>query len=98
MTDYQSYLRSEHWMLIREAAKYRAGYQCMLCPETRALEVHHRTYARIGHERPSDLVVLCYWCHRKHHGTLQSNQRRCTEESQPWLPFEHMVPTGAENN
>lgn len=27
------------------------------------LEVHHKTYARYGHERPDDLVTVCRRCH-----------------------------------
>lgn len=95
--DYRAYLESEHWQIIREDAINRAGRECQLCPETRALEVHHRTYARLGYERPTDLVVLCFWCHRKHHGTLLANRQRCTE-GQVWLPFEPIVPTGEDLN
>lgn len=31
--------------------------------ELQILEVHHRTYARRGYERDSDLVALCWGCH-----------------------------------
>jgi hypothetical protein len=31
------------------------------------LEVHHRTYERLGDERDEDLEVLCTRCHEQHH-------------------------------
>lgn len=31
--------------------------------EMQGLEVHHRTYERLGNERPEDLVALCWCCH-----------------------------------
>jgi 5-methylcytosine-specific restriction endonuclease McrA len=99
MFNYAEYLESPQWQTRRRAAFERARNACTLCPETRALEVHHRTYSHIGNERDEDLVVLCYWCHRKHHGTLTSNRQRarCTE-NQLWLEFEPMVPQGPELN
>src|SRR4051812_47555513 len=31
--------------------------------EQQTLEVHHKTYERLGHERDEDLVALCWNCH-----------------------------------
>jgi hypothetical protein len=33
------------------------------------LEVHHKTYERLGDERDEDLEVLCARCHEQHHIT-----------------------------
>ncbi len=41
-----------------------------LCNSTKNLEVHHRTYANLGCEEHADLVVLCDFCHGKHHDEL----------------------------
>lgn len=31
--------------------------------------MHHLHYGTVGHEDyRSDLVLWCYWCHKKHHG------------------------------
>jgi hypothetical protein len=30
-----------------------------------AVTVHHRTYARLGHERREDVELLCWGCHRR---------------------------------
>lgn len=62
--DYLEYLESAHWQRERRAALKRAVYRCQVCNEDSApLEVHHRTYARLGEEHPSDLFVLCADCH-----------------------------------
>jgi 5-methylcytosine-specific restriction endonuclease McrA len=65
---YRRYLRSAHWQKTRLDAVRRAGYRCERCGAGGRLEVHHRTYARIGHERPGDLAALCRSCHRAAHG------------------------------
>jgi 5-methylcytosine-specific restriction endonuclease McrA len=87
--DYQTYINSPEWRMKARAAKERAG-ECALCTSTVALEVHHRTYARLGREHPSDLVVLCSRCHRRHHGTYDE-----AIEHQISLP---MIPRGADLN
>ncbi|HEV8448677.1 MAG TPA: HNH endonuclease signature motif containing protein [Gemmatimonadaceae bacterium] len=77
--DYEEYLASPLWR-VRAATMRALTPWCALCPATRQLEVHHRTYDRVGRERPSDLVVLCARCHRRHHGTFE-------QERQMMLPF-----------
>lgn len=65
--EYEQYLRSEHWQGVRRRALDYADDRCQLCYSTQRLEVHHRTYERVGQERPADVVVLCAECHGKHH-------------------------------
>lgn len=60
---YERYLRTPKWHTTRAAAIRRAGGKCQRCGAVEGLEVHHRTYARLGRERPEDLVVLCRRCH-----------------------------------
>lgn len=65
--DYYTYIASPEWKSKAEAAKKRAGYRCQVCnrgpQEGARLDAHHRTYARLGHERPEDITVLCHNCH-----------------------------------
>lgn len=65
--EYDQYLKSDHWLLSRINALVKAQFRCQSCSERQKLEVHHKTYLRRGEELPSDLIVLCYWCHRKLH-------------------------------
>lgn len=67
--DYEKYLKSARWKRKARAARRRAGYRCQDCGQARPpLEVHHKTYARLGYERMSDLVALCGRCHDGRHG------------------------------
>jgi restriction endonuclease Mrr len=65
---YAKYLRTSEWRKVRAAALLRAGNACALdMTHTEHLEVHHRTYERRGAELPTDIIVLCRECHRRHH-------------------------------
>jgi hypothetical protein len=65
---YDEYLQTPEWRQTRAAALVRADHRCALDPShTDRLEVHHRYYERRGAELPSDLIVLCQHCHRRHH-------------------------------
>jgi hypothetical protein len=65
---YPRYLRSPEWRRTRASALERAGHCCSLdVTHTDGLEVHHRTYERLGSELASDLIVLCHPCHQLHH-------------------------------
>ena len=67
ITNYDSYLRSPEWRRTRELTLDYYGDRCCLCNGTEALQVHHRTYARLGAERLHDLIVLCRSCHQRYH-------------------------------
>lgn len=65
---YREYLRTPEWRATRAAALARAGFACALdSSHTQNLEVHHRTYERLGQEIEADLTVLCEPCHDLHH-------------------------------
>lgn len=61
------YLRSRHWRTLRREKIADVGYKCQRCKTRERLDVHHLTYSRLGHERLSDLKVLCRACHQKEH-------------------------------
>jgi 5-methylcytosine-specific restriction endonuclease McrA len=62
---YREYLKSEHWQEIRKEKLKEAGYKCESCGAKESLDIHHRHYRTLGHERMSDLQALCRPCHRK---------------------------------
>jgi len=70
---YIVYLRSPLWRLRRRIWILRAGGRCQRCGSRRQLTIHHRTYERLGHERRADVRVLCWDCHRRHHGQHRSS-------------------------
>lgn len=71
---YDAYLRSPEWKEKRADALARALRRCQLCnakaKKGAPLDVHHRTYERLGHEEPADLIVLCRDCHGRFHDKL----------------------------
>jgi 5-methylcytosine-specific restriction endonuclease McrA len=78
---YAEYLLTAHWQRVRTLALEQAGYLCDLCARDDRLEVHHRTYERLGMERQSDLIVLCFECHRDFHRALILRAIRATEHA-----------------
>lgn len=67
---YREYLKTQHWQRQRTFALERAGHVCELCGHRSELQVHHRSYDRLGFEHPADLIVLCDSCHEDHHKAL----------------------------
>jgi len=65
---YKIYLGSEGWATLAAAVRTRCGGICERCKVHKMMDVHHRTYRRLGHEFPSDLIGLCRSCHRFMHG------------------------------
>ena len=66
MVNYHDYLLSPEWQARKVQALEAAGHRCQVCNSLDMLEVHHRTYERIGREEPGDLTVLCAICHGLH--------------------------------
>ena len=65
---YTKYLQTPHWKGKREARVRDAGHRCQLCNRgSVTLNVHHRTYERLGEELDGDLTVLCQDCHHTFH-------------------------------
>jgi hypothetical protein len=87
--EYRRHLASPEWRAIRNQALARAGERCAFCGLHknklrmlgRHLEVHHNSYANLGHEQPQDLTVLCAGrggCH-----TAADRQRRLAAGRRP---------------
>ena len=69
-TGYERYLASPHWQHVKRLVLARDGHQCRMCGRRNGLNVHHRTYAHMGHEQEhlADLVTLCRRHHNQQHG------------------------------
>lgn len=59
---YDQYLTTPHWLNIKNEI-YQMHRKCQICGATKNLDTHHITYQRIGHEKKSDLRLLCHDCH-----------------------------------
>jgi hypothetical protein len=66
---YRDYLKTRHWANVRRrfiSSKLFDG-GCALCKRREKLQLHHKSYKRIGHEYLWDLVMLCDHCHSTTH-------------------------------
>lgn len=64
---YREYLYTKHWKVTREAKLHAVSHRCQVCNSPKSLNVHHRTYERLGREKLEDLTVLCKECHELFH-------------------------------
>lgn len=66
-TQYSAYLRSAEWRARSQAAIAAANGVCTYCRERPAVQAHHISYARVGHELLEDLRAICIPCHILQH-------------------------------
>ena len=66
---YQEYLESDHWKDLRKRfwASKLHNRSCYVCGVKSGLQVHHKSYKRIGREKLHDLLLLCGGCHTETH-------------------------------
>jgi hypothetical protein len=64
--NYRRYIRSAKWFAFRKSYFEVVPEECVICGSKEHVNLHHRTYERLGHERFEDVVPLC----RAHHDRL----------------------------
>lgn len=64
---YDEYMGSRAWIDRRTRALNLARWRCNRCGSAKRLQVHHKTYERLGRELDADLEVVCKSCHEAHH-------------------------------
>jgi 5-methylcytosine-specific restriction endonuclease McrA len=71
--NYDKYLKSAHWQDVRRRYKASKLHKdaCYACGTSEGLQLHHKTYKRVGRERLNDLLYLCGDCHSKVHQVLR---------------------------
>lgn len=74
--DYKEYITSPEWKITAQKAKERAGFKCAICNSSKQLNVHHKTYERLGRELDEDLIVLCHDCHEIFHHKLKERTKQ----------------------
>lgn len=75
--NYQEYLKSEHWKLLR-SKKYRSAKpKCAICgTDNTQLDVHHINYKNLLDVDTSDLRILCHGCHFLVHDLMRNGKIR----------------------
>lgn len=62
---YPAYIKSYQWRKKREYALKTLGVKCQRCgTQENPLEVHHKHYKTLYHEKLEDVAVLCGGCHK----------------------------------
>jgi len=62
----KQYQTSRHWKSFRTRCLEELPYECA-CGVNVSLNLHHKTYTRIGHEELTDVVWVCSGCHKAIH-------------------------------
>jgi len=71
-SNYQEYLKSEHWSETKENYYAKKGYECRICTSDKKLNLHHRQYSDkegsiLNREKNFHLYGLCSSCHSLWH-------------------------------
>lgn len=66
---YSEHMSSDKWKFFRDQIINERGDMCERCGKigNGPLNIHHLTYARLGHELPEDVKVYCLPCHKLMH-------------------------------
>ncbi len=67
---YREYLQTTYWAQVKAVMRELACNRCERCSahgSQAKLNVHHRTYRRLGEEEESDLLFVCDDCHGYRH-------------------------------
>lgn len=62
---YRRHLRSSKWRYLKARVVNSRGQKCERCGARFGLQLHHKTYQRLGDELPSDVELLCKPCHTR---------------------------------
>ena len=85
---YSEYLRSDHWLVTKTHRLRIDGYKCAVCGSRKSLNVHHKSYKRLGHENiKRDLVTLCHACHACLHRLKLMTEREAVQVEQARIKF-----------
>lgn len=78
--DYKSYLQTKHWANVRERFK-NSKYEkkCNVCGvKNQPLDLHHKSYKRLGDEYLWHLIYLCREHHQNTHTVYKTSVSRKT--------------------
>lgn len=69
---YKNYLQGIHWQSVRKRFRNsKLSKCCYICGTIKNLNLHHKTYKRIGKEKLNDLIYLCQTHHYQTHNLLK---------------------------
>jgi 5-methylcytosine-specific restriction endonuclease McrA len=62
---YNARIKSAQWKNMKRDLIRMRSQKCEKCGSCTSLQLHHKTYERLGKELMSDLELLCFSCHHK---------------------------------
>ncbi|MCX7421591.1 MAG: hypothetical protein NT013_18875 [Planctomycetia bacterium] len=83
----EEYLKSDLWRATKR--RYRSSdypQRCLICGSSE-IDLHHRSYARLGEEELFDLVPLCHRHHDQLHELIDPNPKLCVKDTHDYLVF-----------
>lgn len=92
-TQYHEYLLSKTWKEIRRKVFKYHGKNCKSCDGNIGIDVHHRTYERVGGNEniKDDLIPLCRKCHDNVHQIVKVKKISIWSATQLYLSEEITV-------
>lgn len=72
--EYKNYLRGKHWKTFRKRMKREKKYECYICGTKHKLQLHHRSYSKLGEESKNQMLWVCQFHHSLIHKTLWENK------------------------
>jgi hypothetical protein len=102
LASYHDYLKSDLWREVK--ARYRRSklpQTCHFCHDPN-VDLHHRTYWRVGTESLNDLVPLCREHHDEAHTVDQAGRRANRSDINLWTASRevrnrHQAPGGGRS-
>lgn len=74
MTKYRDYITSDEWREFRIKYYETHKKECRACGSKLKVNLHHKTYKRLGAERLADVVPLCEYHHSELHKKVRKNK------------------------
>ena len=82
--NYYDYIQSSDWQQkrkkyyssdLKKQFNLKNSWKCVCClSDNVSLELHHRTYKRLGNEHLKDLVCVCRSCHQLIHDHYKNDK------------------------
>jgi hypothetical protein len=83
---YAEYRQTQAWRQRCALVRKRERDTCQGCMQAFGQHVHHLTYARVGDELLTDLVLYCQSCHERAHGRSATSPQ--WPASADWTPLQ----------
>ena len=78
----KEYYRTRHWQTVKKAyGSSKEPKCCYICAKKERLNLYHKSYKRIGREKPEDLLPLCHTHYKAISDQMTLQQ---TNESNLW--------------